>query len=717
MADLWRARVEFLMTDEIVSTEGADRAISELVAFPVGLLDWAGHRRGGVRRMFTPDEGRPSGRLIQTPLLVRLRKWASDVAAGLPGVPRIVLLVGGPGNGKTEAVEDAIRELETSLAIDGKISASLVPFFNPTDGSTVPRRVRVNIADLGVPRPLSLTLIPDASVGEAGGLSAARCLVSDLEAAMIEGTGALYLACVNRGILDDALIAAVSLKGPAQQLISTIVAALAASVEAPSCWPLIDHPAVAVWPMDIESLLLPADPESGDETPASQALGIALDESRWPGFGNCPAGKRCPFCNSRHLLARQPHQESFLRIMRGYELATGKRWSFRDLLSLFSYLLAGSPPAGEDGSISPCQWASNLSEGVGRSSTRGQVAPFLLVAAQYQHALFGGWPHLGRRGLRRELSELGVEKDTTLLGLSAFLASAQSLSVPRTLRTELTALGIALDPANASPDLQIGVSGQTTVRLRDIDARFSHSVREGLEMIRKYQFLSHNELDLLRRLADADDRLGTPEVRNRKPTVAAALQVLLRDFSCRLVRRTLGVRSAVVRDYENVEGFAKLVGNDERLASEAAKRVEGLLNENGRFTITLNNTFGEPPPPDTRRVVLETDKQKVRPAKSATLGRPRSDLRFLAVGSQASTQHIPLTYELFRAVRELQDGMLAASLPRTVVASLDTARARLAGRVVRNADALDDAEMRIGIRSERIGIEGERFVVRTEEES
>ena len=173
----------------------------------------------------------------------------------------------------------------------------------------------------------------------------------------------------------------------------------------------------------------------------------------------------------------------------------------------------------------------------------------------------------------------------------------------------------------------------------------------------------------------------------------------------------------MVRDFEHIEGFSKLVSNDETLAQEAAKRVEGLLNENGRFTVTLNNTFGEPPPPETRRVVLETNKQKVRPAKPDTVGRPRSDLRFLTVGAQTWTQHIPLTYELFRAVRELQDGMLAAALPRTVVASLDAARSRLAGRVVRNAEALDGAEMRIGIRRERILIEDRRFLVREEEES
>ncbi len=706
------------MSDEGTDAKLADQMSAGIVEFPVGLLDWAGHRRGGVRRMFASADGRPSGRLISTPLLRRLTEWARHVAASRPGTPRIVLLVGGPGNGKTEAVEDAIRELEESLAIDGQISGKLGPLFNPTDGATVPRRVTLNLSQLGVARALSLTLVQDASVGEPGGDSAARCLVTDLSGALNADSSALYLACVNRGILDDALVAAQGIDGPAKRLISTIVSALAARVGAPSCWPLVGAPEVAIWPMDVESLFLFE--SDGRDSPAQQALSLATDAKRWPEFGSCPAGDRCPFCQSRSLLEREPYRSSFLRILRGYELATGKRWSFRDLLSLLSFLLAGSPAEGASASVGPCEWAAKLASGEpsegGRSESARLVAPFLLVASQYQHALFGAWPRVGRNGLRRELREVGLEEDRTLRGLGAFLAGVQAVSVPRTLRTELASVCAALDPSSASPDLEVDVSGKSKVLLREIDARFSHSVRDGLETLRKYQCLSTNEVDLLKRLADADDQLGTADVRNRKPTTAAALQILLRDFSCRMVRRTLGVRNAVVKDYVYVEGFTRLVSDDDMLAYEAAKKVEALLNSDGRFTVTLNNTFGEPPPPMSKRVVLETDKQKVRPAKPDTNGRPRSDLRFLTVGAQTSTQHIPLTYELFRAVQEMQAGMLAASLPRPVVAAIDAARARLAGRIVRSADALEGAEIAIGTRKERIMIDDGRFIIRTEDD-
>ena len=668
--------------------------------------------------MFAAADGRPAGELIRTPLLGRLREWAQHVAAGRPETPRVVLLVGGPGNGKTEAVEDCIRELESSLAFDGQISGALGPQFNPVDGSTVPRSVRVDLTTLGVARALSLTLVQDASVGADDEHGPAESLIRDLETTLGADASAIYLACVNRGILDDALIAAHGTDSQARKLLSAIVGALAAQNGAPSCWPLHGFPDVAIWPMDVESLFLAE--SDGQASPAHQALSLATAAARWPALGTCAAGDRCPFCYSRSLLEREPYRSSLLRILRGYELATGKRWSFRDLLSLLSFLLAGSPGDGTSGSAAPCEMAAKLATEEGFGGAKGEgarlAAPFLLVAAQYQHALFGIWPSVGRGGLRKELREVGLDDNPTLRGLGIFLSGTKAVSVPRTLRTELSALCAALDPSCASPDLDIDVSGRTTLKLRDIDARFSHSVRDGLEMLRKYKCLSANETELLRRLADADDKLGEADARNKKPTTAAALQVLLRDFSCRLVRRSLGVRNAVVRDFQFVEGFAKLVGGDDQLAVDAAKRVEGLLNPTNRFTVILNNTFGEPPPPLDKRVVLETDKQRVRPAKSDTVGRPRADLRFLTVGAGTATQHIALTYELFRAVQEKQAGMLSASLPRPVVAAIDAARARLAGRIVRGRDALEGAEISIGTRSERILVDEDRFIVRAEAE-
>lgn len=694
----------------------------QLALFPAGLLEWAGHRSGGVRRLFYHATGRPAGDLIETPLLQRLRSWASAVARRDPGTPRIVLLIGGPGNGKTEAVEETIRTLQRELGLDTRLEDALGPLFSPTDGSTVPRCVRHTLVEFPDPtQPLVLTLVQDASVGDPArpGQSAARLLMEDLEHAILAGPEELYLACVNRGVLDDALIAARdSSHSHVRGLIEAVVQAAGVRPDAPACWPLAGFPDVASWPMDVESLLIARVLEEGRTvpSPAAAVLMLATDQSRWPAIGTCPAGDRCPFCRNRSLLANDVHATAFLQILRWYELASGKRWSFRDLLSLISYLLAGAPPEDSSDTIDPCGQARKLidldAQVVTRPSPVKLAAPFLLVAAQYQHALFGAWPRVGKRGIRPALKELGLDDNPTLLGMHYFLTFGAGASMPGTLRAHLASICEVLDPALADPDADVNVSSRTQVRLRELDSRFSHGVAEGLKFIRKFHNLSVVETDLLSRLANADDLLGEPAVRRRKPTTAAMLQMLLRDFSCRIVRRSIGTRAGVVRDTSTLNDFELVVSGDEQLLYQAGKRVEALLNDKERFIVILNTTFGEPAPPETRRVVLQTAKQRVRARQHSTSGRPQVDLRFLEVGSGNSAQTIPLTFELFRAVRELQDGMLAASLPRTVTAALDAARAKLAGRIVRDEEQLDGAEIRIGLRDDLIVREMRTFLVR-----
>ena len=690
--------------------------------FPAGLLEWAGHRSGGVRRLFDDASGRPSGAMIDTPLLHRLRGWATSFAEGRPNTPRIVLLVGGPGNGKTEAVESTVRQIEDALGVSGELQGALRPLFNPTDGSTVPRRVELDIGELATrPSQMVLTLVQDASVSDPAypDLSAASLLVSDLEKTLQASEGNAFLACVNRGVLDDALIHAIEAgRDVVRQLLETIVRAAGMSPGAPSCWPLKGDPTVAIWPMDVESLLVPRSPLEHLPSPAAQVLSVATAQESWPELGSCVAGEKCPFCRSRHLLSGTPHGGSALQILRWYELATGKRWSFRDLFTLISFLLAGSPPEERTRAITPCEWAAGLLELETRDTARQErlklAAPFLLLGSQYQHVLFGQWSVPASGGIRLALRELKLE-NPTLLGLHYFLSGARSISVPATLRAQLASLCDALDPALADPDAEVEVSARTVIHFRDLDSRFSRSVREGMQFIRKYQCLSPLEVDILSRLAAAEDALAAPEVRRRKPATSARLQMLVRDFACRMVRRTLGVRSAVVRHHSTLSDFERVVRGDEQLMHVAVKQVEGLLNDREKFAVPLNTTFGQPLPPESRQVVLTTAKQKVRPNKADDEGRPGSDVKLMSVGSGTSIQPIPLTYDLYKSVRELRSGMLAASLPRTVTALLDTTRARLAGRIVRDEEQLDGAEIRVGPRPETIVRELGTFLVRQEE--
>ena len=661
--------------------------------YPIGLVEWSG-QHGGVRKPFYDSSGRPCRVVIETPLLAKVRNWVRATVSD-PLAPRCLLLVGGPGNGKTEAVEALVRHLDDVLAADGKLVEDFTKTYSGEGGANIPRLASATL-EANAGERMGICVVQDASVNDAAhpGMSAADLLVSDF-AAYLEGSSShVYVACVNRGILDEALTLATD-KGslPVQKLLEATVRSVGQSPASPNCWPLEGFAHVSVWPMDVETLVW-VRTEGAQASPAEQLFNHATDVTLWP-EGACAAGDQCPFCRSRATLAKDVHRDNLLRILRWNELATGKRWSFRDLFSLASYVLAGASPQESGDTVDPCAWAAklvNLSQRTsGAKESERLRAPFQIVAAQYEHALFGTWPRLGTRGLREEIRELQLESDSGLMGLHYFLTSRREVAMTGTLEQQLEALVEALDPALADPSAAISLSNRDLHLGSEVDARFSHSIADGLKHVRR--LLSPAEVRLVERLAESDEKLSNSDIRRRRPAVSKRLQGLIRDFTCRLVRRSLGVRYGITREHELLADFEKVVAGDVTLLHKAVKHVEALINQREQFVVVLNSTFGEPLAPPPRRATLHTAREKVRPVDAITAGRPVSPVRFLSVGGKEHA--LALTYDLFRSVRELEAGMLPASLPRPVVALLDATRARIGGRVVRDEDKLDGAEIRI----------------------
>lgn len=681
--------------------------------FPRGLLDWSGNRAGGVRRLFDQASGRPAQIVFETNLLVRLRSWAADIAAGKAGTPRIVLLVGGPGNGKTEAIESTVGWIDAGLGPDGRLVAALRQAFAPGDG-IVPRLVTVDLGGRSTLGARRLSIVQDATARTGTEKrSAARLLLDELQDA-IGSPGTVYLACVNRGVLDDALIDAIDdRRDGLRTVLEAVTAAVALAPDAPSCWPLANFPEVGVWPMDAESLLVPIGGTAS--SPVDALLGRALDESCWAPAGTCAAGPMCPHCQSRDLLSRDRERSALRNILRWHEVASGKRWNFRDLFSLASYLLAGHATTGTQ--LSPCKSAARLADLDDNArrkphpSKESSTAIFHLLASQYQHALFHSWNQGLLTSMSRDLRDLELKDDNTAMGLYWFLQSRRTLYLPSMIADSVAALSDILDPALADPDTEFQLTQRTSIQFRDLDIRFSRSVREGLDFIRQWQVLTRIEAEVLARLGALDDEVSRTSIRRRSPQAAARLQRNVRDFASRVVRRSIGARVGIVRDGAILAEFERISGDDDGEGIDGvAREVEKLLNTRQDFEVSLTTTFGQPMPPARFRALLVAPPRQVRASFRQAPGRPRSPLAFLSVGSGTSARSIALTFDLFKAVKELELGMSAASLPRSVSALLDATRARLAGPIVRDPEILDRASIRIGVGGVSIEERRQRFL-------
>jgi hypothetical protein len=682
--------------------------------YPAGLTRWAGHRSGGVRKPFLNTSGRPTGHQLETPLLKRLKTWVDDLVAGGVRTPSSLLLVGGPGNGKTDAIESCIGFFDQRLGADGAISKAFARQFSEASGLP-PRKAVVDLVALGIALPAhlptSIELVQDATEGDPDqDASAEELLLAELAGRLDASVPTIYLCCVNRGILAHA--ASITHAHPrgveVDSLLSRITLAVTSGPEPMRCWPLEGYNHLAVWPMDVESLV---DACGEETTVAHQIFEAALAEERW--IKDCPAGPRCPFCWNRRTLSRAETLDALIQQLRYYELASGKRWTFRDLFSLVPYLLVGdvSELRIKDKTHSPCEWAAKqiaFAVNAPQKSTERAYAPYLLVSRLYHHRIFGRWPALESRVHRKAK---GVLKDGALrpgvhaardffryLARRANLKSSASSDIGEILEGPFSGW---LDPALASNQEEIlRKSNGEVYTASGIEEFFSLSVNDGLDVTKSQ--LAPLERDLLTLLAIADEELVDENFPRNDSHHVRLLQGSVRQFCARLAKRSLGVRQGVCLHFSEFKDYAAII-NEGRDSSSVRRQMSRLLHgDDNYFAASLVTTFGQPVARRDREIKLLTRKVRVREIRrEAADGRPRESLPYLRVAETT----VPMTFSLFKALEEVDSGLHEASLPAEIFTLLNGVKSLVSGKLVRDEAMLeDDARIIFGSAPEEVEI-------------
>lgn len=670
--------------------------------FPDALIKWAGHRDGGVRLPFNSGSGRPTGKQIITPLVKRLAFWAKNVVTDATQ-PRIVMLVGGPGNGKTDAIEGCISSLADAIGPNCGLSRQFAEAYRVDGKSVPPRKVSISVESLelnGRTLPFSsVRLVQDATEGDPSlGISAEELLLQDLQESLAEGRRDLYLCCVNRGILASAARQAVenSKYKSLSPVVNVITESVTSKPDAPAAWPLHGLPEIAVWPMDVESLV-DFDKSNDTRSVAHDVFEVLLDEARWK--KPCELGSRCPFCQNRKLLVRKGAQDNLINLLHYYELQSGKRWSFRDLFSLVAYLFVGdfSELEFKGKRVTPCEWAMSqykLSKNQAIDTAEGDRAAYLLASRLYHHRLFPSWPRFDTgdyRKAKQELLKSNVE-DSGLRNARAFFrftASAATISskasgdVPDRVRESLAP---RLDPAVSQGEGVLFNKEGRTYTISDVEDLFSISVSEGLEMVSSQ--IETLERDLLSQLSIADNSLTEDKFPRTKTKQARLLQSTIRQFAARLVKRSLGVKSGHCANYGQLKEYSETVRYRGTL-SEVRKELRKLLHdESGHFKAYLATTYGQPVAEKSRDVTLLLNKTiPIKPShQSESAFRPVDPLPYLIIEGH----YVGLTFDLYKSLDDVSHGLHAASLPSDIYALLDRIKSLVSGSVVRDEDVLSD---------------------------
>ena len=330
-------------THEVAQLGAVVPQFSDDDKYPDKLVDWAGSAKGGVRLVFGGQNGRPVRTQIRTTLVVKAEGVVQDILAGTAR-PRLIMFAGGAGNGKTDTLEVILGGIcEPALLEDFKqevrrriVESGRKVVFKPSaeDARFFPASVR------GYSQ---IAFVQDASESYENTESASSMLAKDLEGLHV-GTGSeLLVLCVNRGVLYSA---ANEIKD--RRLVDLILRAIDPVNVDVACWPvepvkdLVGAGEFYLWPLDIDSI---CETSTTDETAVQQVL-KDLDSRDWSqisGFND-----KHPLVHARKLLALPAFRHAFSKLLREYELVSGKNINFRKLFSMLSYLFTGGRTPAEE---------------------------------------------------------------------------------------------------------------------------------------------------------------------------------------------------------------------------------------------------------------------------------------------------------------------------------------------------------------------------------
>ena len=663
------------------------------------ILSWHGHDRGGVHVPFQSRD-KPLSSVIVTGVVARLRALAKSLAQGDSAAPRWIFLIGGPGNGKSETVEDFLSVLDQELGMSGSLIQFLGSAFLPSP--LVPRRVEVNAGNFPAAtasqfnsRISRLVVVQDATATDAARGDAAKELADDITDLVTYGGNAphVFLACVNRGLLSRALRVSVKEYGANNDVTQLITALLHASSlgsealtkQRPSCWPLDSFPHVACWPMDLESLL---ERPGGALSPVEQILTTSTDVGKWEILGacmDCDAALLCPFRQNADWIRQDAQLNALRTVLRRGELASGQRWNFRDTFSLAANLIVGEW-SDFDKEEHPCEWVHNQVQSlpiISNNNDKNAVLPLRrLVERLYPHAIFPAEP---LQGLAEryivEVSDWSVQPVSK--ALVDELVKYERGSLP-SIRQLLLRDYAALDPALWTPP-------DVSHPLYAIEMEYNQSVAQGNAHV--FQMgMAPVEARFLAVIATAESEW---DLTDRNAAQALHMLQLLRRLASIIAKRSVGTRIGHHGEEKLLQDYEHSIRDMGKLGTLQAN-LHQLLGQGG-FKFNAVESFGQPRGDSGGVVTLQTGRLplNVIPAPSSTPTTPAHDVPCFAIQTGTTESRVPITFTFFRALRLLSDGCVNSSLPASVRASIDRVRHLYAGELCRNRKRLVDGTVEI----------------------
>jgi len=357
--------------------------------FTKQLLNYSAERDDCIGR---PERwGNPPPLVVNSPLHDDMSEFADNIWSKTSH-HIWYFLVGGPGNGKSEAVGAFVRRVQSNAT-----NAGHAPVFSPAGGhhgGSIAYEYHETLPGG------EIWVIQDVSVPKESGSDPAEDLLATLD--LCTAAGGNLLACANRGMLLRATRVARS-KSSYAWLVPILEKIDQQSQEGAvvggAKWFYAKEGKqieIRVWPLDHESVLFGHGNSNPWAEPANslfdQIIAKSVAPENWEanGCADCIARENCPMFGDAIWLRDEGRRHSSLKILRNAEVLSGQRIVLREALGLVSMILVGCPSDFVDNSIEvhPCEWVKSRISG-NPPKPKDDQALFELVSHRIYQDLFG----------------------------------------------------------------------------------------------------------------------------------------------------------------------------------------------------------------------------------------------------------------------------------------------------------------------------------------
>jgi len=613
--------------------------------FPDALLNWSANKSSAVRVSGQEQTGRPMGRTIENKLIMALNHWIADLENQTISN---ILLLGGPGNGKTDTLDWIIQKLIShcglsKTSIDNEIGKST---------SKAIRRCEIDTSKNKRFKFDKIVTVAEATSGD-NGKSAAECLFEDFNS-FIDDDKVLYISCINRGVLED-LKFFCDKKGHDKALALVELIGSSTLNVGKESWPLEDHGGVGVWFMDYESLFDKI--ENTNESPAQEIQNYIWKNKHWDWYDSFPLFKKyCPYYLNYQDFENNP--SLFNGLLENMELMSASRINFRNYFSLASSIFANSPNAKTPIEFSIENVKSLLESNPDMKGYITALSKLLFVTAKFR--LF--------RNLQNIFDKIRGIK--SINGLSLFNNLIQSLNqeefteLYNSKQTPFEEKYIISLNEYLNPNKCEDESLQTLVQ------EFSLSIKDGYNKLFQKTQLDTLEDRFFNYLILIEDEMNLflegPNTDSPKKYSNAIK--LLKSFAGQLAANIYCYNHTVHKDHELLLQFKSIV-DSEKDHKKLKKELKSTFVTSAIYPL---HSFRQPKGKEKNSVVITSHNYlniKLN-IKNTDLKRASKKGVFMTIKSNDSVS-IPITFQLLKALKLIGKGINKNSMNSEIISLID----------------------------------------------